>query len=51
MAFFSDFQYDFKSSQSTVDLLTVVARAFDTTVRIELLELLGLLTGLELLEL
>ena len=33
MAFFSDFQYDFRSSRKTVDLLTVVsdiiARAFD----------------------
>ena len=33
MAFFSEFQYGFRSSQSTADLLTVVfdriARAFD----------------------
>ena len=35
MDIFSDFQYGFRSSQSTVDLLTVVpdgiARAFDST--------------------
>ena len=37
---FSDFQYGFRSSQSTADLLTVV-----------LIELLGLLTDLGLLEL
>ena len=37
---FSDFQYGFRSSQSTADLLTVV-----------LVELLGFLTGLGLLEL
>ena len=37
---FSDFQYGFRSSQSTADLLTVV-----------LIELPGLLTGLGLLEL
>ena len=38
--FFSDFQYGFRSSQSTSDLLTVV-----------LIELPGLLTGLGLLKL
>ena len=38
---FSDFQYGFKSSRSTADLLTVVC----------LIELLGLLTRLGLLEL
>ena len=38
--FFSDFQYGFRSSQSTSDLLTVV-----------LIELPGLLTGLRLLKL
>ena len=37
---FSDFQYGFRSSRSTADLLTVY-----------LIELLGLLTGLRLLEL
>ena len=35
MAFFSDFQYGFRSSQSTADLLTVVsdriARAFNSS--------------------
>ena len=35
MAFFSDFQYDFGSAQSTTDLLTVVsgriARAFNSS--------------------
>ena len=40
---FSDFQYGFRSSLSTADLLTVVSEV--------VIELLGLLTGLGLLEL
>ena len=41
MAFFSDFQYGFRSTRSTADLLA----------ELYLIELLGLLTGLGLLEL